>query len=265
MPSYDEVIVISLFFGFMLWEYFAGVYKRYKRLDKEWYVDIISFAQLGILKPLVMLTAFWIAAQIFPNLQDSLSELPFWLAFLIVFIPDDFSHYWVHRIAHQVSFIWPMHRTHHTATAYQASISFRENWSWFVIMPGFWWHGFMIYFGLLEEVILTSAIVGAHDVWLHNAATWDKKLYENRWTKTPMKILEYFINTPALHRGHHGLGKNSVPFGNYAQTLFIWDVIFGTATYNKGAIPEYYAVTNEVIMKQAWYYHLWWPFFKKKL
>lgn len=43
-----------------------------------------------------------------------------------------------------------------------------------------------------------------------------------------MKILEYFINTPGLHRDHHGLGENGVPCGNFAQTLFIWDVMFGT-------------------------------------
>ncbi len=264
MPTYDEIIVTSLFIGFMTWEYFSGVYKRYKRIKNEWLVDLISFAQLGILKPLVMLAAFSLGVLFFPNAQGSLDDLPFWLAFLIVFIPDDFSHYWIHRLAHDIPALWPLHRTHHTATAYQASISFRENWLWFVVMPGFWWHGLMIYFGLFEEVLLTATIVGAHDVWLHNASTKDKALYKNRFTRGPMKIIEYLINTPGLHRGHHGLGKNSVPYGNYAQTLFIWDVLFGTATFNRGEVPEYYAISNQEVMQQPWYYHLWWPLVKKR-
>ena len=264
MPTYDEIIVTSLFFGFIIWEYFSGVYRRNKRLKNEWLVDVISFGQLAIFKPLVMFLAFMLGVFFLPDSQNSLNDLPFWMAFLIVFLPDDFSHYWIHRIAHVVPSIWPLHRTHHTTTAYQASISFRENWLWFVVMPGFWWHGLMIYFGLIEQVILTSAIVGAHDVWLHNGSTWDKALYKNKLTRGPMKIFEYFINTPGLHRGHHGLGANGVPNGNYAQTLFIWDVIFGTATFNQGKLPDYYAVSNEEIMKQPWYYHLWWPLVKKQ-
>jgi len=264
MPSYDVVIVTLLFIIFMAWEYFAGVYNRYKRKKNEWLVDLISFPQLGILKPLVMFVAFYLGTLIFPNSQGSLDDLPFWLAFLIVFIPDDFSHYWIHRLAHSIPALWPLHRSHHTATVYQASISFRENWLWFVVMPGFWWQGLMIYFGLLEEVVLTAAIVGAHNIWLHNASTKDKALYQNRFTRGPMKVIEYLINTPGLHRGHHGLGKNSVPYGNYAQTLFIWDVLFGTATFNQGEIPEYYAVSNQQVMQQPWYYHLWWPLVKRQ-
>jgi len=147
---------------------------------------------------------------------------------------------------------------------YQASIAFRENWLWYVVMPGFWWQGLMIYLGLLEQVVLATTVIGLHNIWLHNGLKGDRKLYQNSVTRAVMKIFEYIVNTPSLHRGHHGLGRNSVPYGNYAQTLFIWDVIFGTATFLKGATPEYYAVSNPEIMKQRWNYHLWWPLVRKK-
>lgn len=263
MPTYDEIIVTSLFISFLTWDYFAGVFKANKRKKRDWLVDAISFFQLALLKPLVMFIAFTIAALLVPQLKSTLKDIPFWLGFLLVFIPDDFLHYWIHRLAHTKSSLWPLHRTHHTPTVYQTSIAFRENWLWFVVMPGFWWHGLMIYFGLIEQVILTSAIVGSHNVWLHISSTKDQKLYHNKLTRLPMKIFELFINTPGLHRAHHGLGRNSVPFGNYAQTLFLWDVIFGTAVFNQGKIPEYYAVSNKNVMQQTWYYHLWWPWVKK--
>ncbi len=264
MPTYDEIIVTILFFTLLFSDYLSGVFKRNKRKARDWLVDAISFIQLATLKPLVMLTAFYLVSLIMPESKDSLSHLPFWLAFLVVFVPDDFMHYWIHRLAHHHPKLWPFHRSHHTPTVYQTSIAFRENWLWFIVMPGFWWQGFMIYFGLLEQVLLANVVIGAHNVLLHNSSTRDEKLYHNKYTKTFMKYFEYIINTPALHRGHHGLGKNGVPFGNYAQTLFIWDVIFGTAVFNKGAVPEYYAVSNPTIMKQSWYYHLWWPFVKQK-
>jgi len=264
MPSYDEVLVTLLFISFMLRDYFAGDFNRSKRPKGDWLVDAISFAQLAVLKPLVMLLAFAIASVVFIGSANSLETLPFWLGFVLVFLPDDFMHYWIHRTAHEHPRLWPFHRTHHTPTVYQTSIAFRENWLWFVVMPGFWWQGLMIYFGLLEQVVLASAIIGAHNVWLHTASRWDQILYKNRFTRGPMKVIEYVINTPSLHRGHHGLGNNGVPHGNYAQTLFIWDVLFGTATFNQGAMPEYYAVSNKEVMQQRWYYHLWWPFVGKR-
>jgi len=263
MPNYDEILVTFLFASFLIWDYFAGVYNNQQRKKGDWLVDAISFGQLAILKPLVMLLAFYMAFFLLPQLENVFVDIPFWLGFVIVFLPDDFSHYWIHRLAHTHQSIWPLHRTHHTPTVYQTSIAFRENWLWFIVMPGFWWHGLMIYFGLIEQVILTSAIVGAHNVWLHNSSTKDRFLYKNKYTRFPMKLVEYVLNTPSLHRGHHGLGKNGVPFGNYAQTLFIWDVIFGTAKFMRDTIPEHYAVSNKEIMQQPWYFHLWWPLVKK--
>jgi len=264
MFTYDEIIVTALFFSLVVFEYFFGTYRRSKRIEKDWLIDSISFIQLSVQKPLVMFAAFALGTYFLPEMRDSLVNTPYWLAFLIVFIPDDFFHYWIHRFAHVMPWLWPTHRTHHTATSYQASNGFRENWLWFTIMPGFWWQGLMIYFGLIEEVLLSTAIIGVHNVWLHNGSTKDTVLYKNRFTKLPMKIFEFFINTPSLHRAHHGLGKNSVPYGNYAQTLFVWDVLFGTATFTKDAVPEYYAVSNDEIMQQPWYYHLWWPLVKKR-
>jgi len=264
MPRYDEVIVVLLFVSFLIWDHFSGVYKRNKRAPGEWLVDAISLPALAIIKPIVMAAGFGLGALILPGASDGLGQLPFWLACLVVFIPDDFGHYWIHRLAHNRPSFWPFHRTHHTSTGYQTSVAFRENCLWWVVQPGFWWQGLMIYLGLLEEVLLVTTIIGVHNIFLHNSSTKDRVLYTNRFTRGPMKMFEYLVNTPGLHRAHHGLGKNSVPFGNYGQTLFIWDVIFGTAVFNKGLIPEYYAVSNPEIMKQPWYYHLWWPLVKKR-
>lgn len=263
MPSYDELIVGVLFFSVMLLEYAAGVFEHKRRLQKEWWVDALAFIHLASIKPLVLLAGFAIGAFLFPELNDSLSELPFWLAFLWVFIPDDFFHYWIHRIAHVTPALWPMHRTHHTATVYQTSIAFRENWSWFVVLPGFWWQGVMVYFGLLEEVLLANVVIGVHNIWLHAGAGWSPALYKKPVFGKWVQALEYFITTPGMHRAHHGLGKGGVPYGNYSQTLSVWDWMFGTAVYTQGEIPEYYAVHNKEIMAQPWYYHLWWPFVKK--
>jgi len=260
----QEVLVIVVFIVFLAWDFFTGVNRRSTRSAGEWLVDGLSTMQLPPIKAAVMALAFALGAALLPAYHNSLQALPFWLGFLLVFLPDDLSHYWLHRLAHEHPWLWGFHRTHHTPGVYQTSIAFRENWLWFWIMPGFWWMGLMVYLGLLEQVLLSTAIIGIHNVWLHTGSTADRRLYDHPFTRKLMHYLEHLINTPALHRAHHGLGGSAVPMGNYAQTLFIWDVLFGSATFTQGALPEAYGTLNERSMKQAWYYHLWWPLFKEK-
>lgn len=264
MTHYDSVLVVGLFAMLLLAEHLAGVNRRQPRPKSEWSIEMISLMQLGLIKPVVLILGFSLARIAFPESQDSLAELPFWLSFLLVFLPDDFAHYWIHRMAHKHPRLWGLHRTHHTPNVYQVSIAFRENWLWFWVMPGFWWMGIMVYFGLLEQVMLSAAIIGVHNIILHTGFNADRALYRNKYLQRPLRYFEYLINTPSLHRGHHGLGTNGVPAGNFAQTLFIWDVVFGTAVFQDDRIPERYGTVSRDSMRQPWYYQLWWPLVKKQ-
>jgi sterol desaturase/sphingolipid hydroxylase (fatty acid hydroxylase superfamily) len=264
MEHFDAILVLSVFSILLLAEYLTGISRGQRRNAGEWLIESISFLQLAVIKPAVLFIAFLVTQLLFPGSQNSLAELPFWLGFLVVFLPDDFSHYWIHRLAHQQPRIWGLHRTHHTPNVYQASIAFRENWLWFWIMPGFWWAGVMVYFGLLPQVLLSAAVIGIHNVVLHTGFTADRSLYRNKYLKRFVRSFEYLINTPSLHRGHHGLGTNGVPAGNFAQTLFVWDVIFGTAVFQDDRIPQRYGTVSLVSMTQPWYYQLWWPLVKQR-
>ncbi len=257
----STLIVAGVFAGFILLEFLFGLYKSESRFAKDWAIDLISMVQLAIiLKPAALFLSLSAATYLWPSGQGLLKDMPFWAAFLIVFVPDDFLHYWYHRMAHKWAWMWPMHRTHHTPQQYQVTISFRENWSWLFFMPGFWWMGLMIHLGLGDVVIFSAMVIGVHDVIIHNGFNWDSKLYQHPASKRLLRVVERLVNTPSLHRGHHGLGENGVPFGNYGQTLFIWDQIFGTAVFLGDKIPERYGVISEDT--STWYQQLWWPFFR---
>jgi len=225
MLHLDTVTVIGLFAALLAAEYFAGITHRHPQAKNERLIDFVSLLQLGLIKPAVMFLAFALAALVFPDSRHGFAELPFWLGFLIVFLPDDFSHYWIHRLAHRNPRVWGLHRTHHTPAVYQVSIAFRENWLWFWVMPGFWWMGAMVYFGLLEQVVLSATVIGVHNVLLHTGFEGDRTLYRRKRLRRFVRYFEYLINTPSLHRGHHGLGDNGVPAGNFAQTLFVGRVV----------------------------------------
>lgn len=263
MKHYDSILVAGLFAVFLLAEYLTGVNRNRHRTARDWLIDCISVIQLAVIKPVVLFLAFYLTQHAFPDSQNSFAQLPFWIGFAVVFIPDDFSHYWIHRSAHAYPRIWGLHRTHHTPNVYQVSIAFRENWLWFWVMPGFWWSGAMVYFGLFEQVLVSTAAIGIHNIILHTGFTADLSLYRHKVVRRFIRYFECLINTPSLHRGHHGLGTHGVPAGNYAQTLFIWDVIFGTAVFQGDKIPERYGTRDLTAMQQPWYYQLWWPLVKK--
>lgn len=260
----EEILVAAVFIAFLVAEAIGGTYRKNRRPAGEWLIDGISVAQLPLIKTAVLGLAWALAALLLPQYQGELSGLSTPLAFLLVFLPDDFSHYWLHRLAHEHPRLWGFHRTHHTPGVYQVSIAFRENWLWFWIMPGFWWMGFMAYLGLPDMVLLSTAVIGLHNIWIHSANSGKTATYRQPIGGPLMCAMEWLINTPALHRAHHGLGKNGVPMGNYAQTLFIWDVLFGTATFTRGKLPEAFGTVHTPDMAQPWYYQLWWPIFNKQ-
>ncbi|MCF6275409.1 MAG: sterol desaturase family protein, partial [Robiginitomaculum sp.] len=256
----STLIVAGLFASIAFAEFLLGLYRSKTRFAKDWAIDLISLAQLAlIMKPAALFLSLALATWLWPGGRGLLEGLPFWLAFLTVFVPDDFLHYWYHRMAHQWDWMWPMHRTHHTPQQYQVTIAFRENWSWLFFMPGFWWMGLMIHLGLGDIVIISTLVIGVHNVITHYGFTWDRKLYQIPGVRRVMWLVERIFNTPSLHRGHHGLGENGVPFGNYGQTLFIWDQLFGTATFLGDKIPEQYGTIADDHSK--WYQQLWWAFF----
>ena len=261
IPHLDTYVVSILFVIIGMTEVATGLYFDRKRRSDDWLIDFISVAQLAIIiKPLIILTAGWLMSQVFPNFKDSLSEIPLWAAVLMIMIPDEFSHYWYHRLAHENPKIWKLHRTHHSSNDYQVTLAFRENWLWFVCMPGLWWSASMVYFGFGEAYIISTMIIGTHNVLIHSGYPWDNLLYKVRFLKPFTWVLERTIQLPSTHKAHHGLGENASTFGNYGQFIFLWDVIFKTAHFPHEQAPEKYGISNDT--QDKWYSQLWWPIVK---
>ena len=257
LDYWDAVAIGSLYFGLIALESILGKHKP--RHSRHTLIDLLSLSQVALLiKPVVFISVAALLTLLAPRWQGALADIPFWLGLALVFIPDDFMHYWYHRLAHENAWMWPWHRTHHTTPAYQTSIAFRENWLWYWFMPGFWWSGAMVYLGLTEQVILSTAIIGIHNVLLHNGLDIDQRLYRSALSRKIMGAFEKVIQTPSLHRSHHGLGANGEPMGNYGQTLFVWDVLFGTARFHQENRPEKYGVNRGG--EEPWYQQLWLPY-----
>lgn len=264
MPHLDTWAVSGLLVLLGSFELLAGRMLNRRQSD-ELAVDAISLAQFALLiKPAIIAGAALILAQLAPSAAGQLGSLPLWQAVLLVIISADFMHYWYHRLGHTVPFMWHMHRTHHTATAMSISVAYRENWRWFLFMPDIWYAGALVYLGLGEAVLIAHLIFGCANVLVHSAFAWDKVLYKWRWLAPATWLLERLVQLPSTHRGHHAeLDEHGKPpHHNFAQLLFIWDTLFGTANFTRDRYPERYGIPNDP--GDPWCAQLWWPFCRSR-
>lgn len=99
---------------------------------------------------------------------------------------------------------------------------------------------------------------------VHSAFAWDKVLYKWRWLVPFTWLLERLVQLPSTHRAHHAeLDEHGKPpHHNFAQLLFIWDTLFGTANFTHDRYPERYGIPNDP--GDPWCVQLWWPFCRSR-
>lgn len=163
--------------------------------------------------------------------------------FAVLLVADDMTQYWWHRLAH-TSWLYPLHRAHHSAEYMSVRVVYRNNLIFYCQMPGLWLSALLLYWGFgavygIYIVCKLLVIIGAH-----SSVPWDMPLYRNRFTRPLMWLVERIISTSATHSAHHGLHATDGVTnyrGNYGNFLFFWDVLFGTALITRRR-PESFGI-----------------------
>ena len=154
-----------------------------------------------------------------------------WLAWILCFLAYDFTHYWSHRLSHEVRFLWASHSVHHSAEVFTLSTAFRLSWTSNLSGLFLFW-AWMPLVGVTPAMLLfMKALTGIYAFWLHTEAI--KKL---------PKWIEAVFNTPSHHRVHHASDVEYLD-KNHGGALIVWDKIFGTFC-EEGHAPKYGLTTN---------------------
>jgi sterol desaturase/sphingolipid hydroxylase (fatty acid hydroxylase superfamily) len=146
-----------------------------------------------------------------------------WQGLIIDLLIMDFWIYWWHRANHEIPFLWRFHEVHHLDEFLDASSAFR------------------FHFG---EVML-SALVRAVVIWLMDIPLASVVIFETLvlsmalfhhsnvnlpdWLEKPLSKI---IVTPSIHWVHHHAIRADTD-SNYANTLAIWDIVFGSRSKTK--------------------------------
>ena len=160
---------------------------------------------------LIFATSLWVY-------EHRLFDIPMaaiW-AWVAIFLLEDVTYYWFHRLSHERRFWWASHVNHHTSQHYNLSTALRQTWTGGVAGTWLLWLPLSLIGFPPAMVAIQKGISLVYQFWIHTEAVGRLP----RW-------VEAVFNTPSHHRVHHARNPRYLD-SNYAGVLIVWDRLFGT-------------------------------------
>lgn len=181
------------------------------------------------------------------SLQNAVASQPGWLQFIEIVFVADLAQYWIHRLFHEVSFLWPFHAIHHSSQEMDWLVGSRQHPVDMIVSRA------VIYLPLFF-LGFDQTIVRMYLVFVSFHATFDHANIRLRLGK-----LKWILASPEYHHWHHSAEKQAIN-KNYAVHLPLYDVIFGTA-YLSNRWPERYGIEGDPVPPH-YVRQMVWPFRK---
>ena len=224
-----------------------------------------------LLSPL-LLSKLVLATSIFYSLNDwvtrplwSSDVSAFWVSVLFtscLFVVDDASRYYLHRLMHRWPALWAFHRVHHTAESLTPFTVFRTHPVEGVLfglrsalVQGFLIGFFVFLFG--DRVTLMS-LLGA------NVFTAALNLLGSNLRHSPVpisygKTLEAWLISPAQHQIHHSQAREHWN-KNFGAFIAVWDRLGNTLEYGSNTQDLTYGLGHQKPQEHQLVTLYWQPF-----
>jgi len=152
-----------------------------------------------------------------PESLELLAGQPLWLQFIIFLILKDFIEWNIHRLLHNVPWLWEFHKLHHSIEELDWIGNFRFHWGEIIVYKTLAYLPLVI-LGIDGRVMLAIAVL------------WTLMLDLNH-ANIPLDWgpLRYILNSPKMHVWHHDVELHGKGGQNFGQVLSVWDWLFRTA------------------------------------
>ena len=162
-----------------------------------------------------------------PETLALLADAPLWLQFVVFLLLKDFVEWNVHRLLHNVPWLWEFHKLHHSIEELDWIGNFRFHWVEVVIYKTLSYVPLVV-LGVDSRVLLAIAILWTVMLDLNHSNV--------RFSWGPLR---YVLNSPSMHVWHHDVENHGRGGQNFGQVLSVWDWMFGTVYWPKDReMPE---------------------------
>lgn len=148
-----------------------------------------------------------------------LSGLPWWGQFLLVLVVKDFGEWLVHNLLHRVSWLWQIHKLHHSITTMDWLGNMRFHPLEVVVYHTLLWLPLALVM-VDWQVVLVLAVVGTFVGHLNHSNL-----------RLDWGSLRYVFSSPRYHIWHHDADPAHPAGCNFAIIFSTWDWLFGTAHF----------------------------------
>ena len=252
--------VIALFFSALVFipiEKAMGV-RALSPLRPEWRTDLAYFFLSHVLVQFILIavtastsTVAGFAAS--PSLQGTIQSMPLWMQFLLAVFLADVAQASLHRLYHNVPWLWRFHAVHHSS----------RNMDWLA--------GSRVH---IVEILLTRSAVllplvllgfSAPAVNAYVILVGLQAVLAHANLRLNFGWLEYLIVTPRYHHWHHAREADYVDV-NYAIHMPLIDMLMGTFKRPPpNEWPKEYGVMKLETVPRGLWAQTWMPFRAKKL
>ncbi len=148
---------------------------------------------------------------------------PKWSQLLFIFVFRDFMQWAIHRLLHNVKWMWEFHKVHHSIKEMGFAALMRYHWMENII------------YRTMEYIPLAMIGFGISDFFIVHIFTLVTGQLGHANLKINLGSFKYLFNGPQMHLLHHAKHmpeKHPTGF-NYGITLSVWDYIFRTNYWPK--------------------------------
>lgn len=153
-------------------------------------------------------------------------------AWVLLFLLEDLTYYWFHRVSHECRLFWASHVVHHSSEYYNLGTALRQTWTGSFYTFVFWlWLPLLGFEPIMVMTLQSVSLI--YQFWIHTEVV------------RRLGPLEKILNTPSHHRVHHSSNARYLD-RNHAGILIIWDRLFGTFVEEHPHDPPVYGLTKNL-------------------
>lgn len=225
-----------------------GIFRQGWRPDLMHFFMSHLFVQVSVFLTLMPAKVMFSWA-ISVRLQQAVASQPFLLQFVEILVVSDFAEYWIHRMMHQVGFLWPFHAIHHSCERLDWLAASRLHLVDIVVVRAVTFIPLFMLGFASGPILAYLVFVSFYAIFIHANVN-----FVFGW-------LEWVLVTPRFHHWHHGVEAKAID-KNFAVHLPVFDLLFGTFLLPEKEWPAGYGIAGNPV-PENYIKHVLYPFLPK--
>lgn len=231
----DFFVLNVLFTGFL----FIPVERIFPQREQlmfrdEWREDLFYYLVSSMLVQVLTFLTFapaktFLALAPLTGFRAWVGALPFLVQFFAIMFLTDVVQYWVHRLFHQLPWLWRFHAVHHSARHMDWMAGARMHFIEILVLRG----------TTAIPMFVLGFSPAAMNAYIFLVYLYSTFVHANLGWRFPW--LEKIFVTPRFHHWHHGIEREAIDV-NFAIHFPILDRVFGTHYLPDDKWPSGYGI-----------------------